>query len=215
MFTRLFLAALATVLSAQAAPAATLTEFCFKDPITGEERCAFHFDGPVTKGDSARLEEAILATGAALVIINSPGGSAIEGVLLNEVAVRYSLRTVAGKDFGAWSAAAVFWMGGTREYESNDESLVGMHWAYVPGIPEFNTDLINSLITLAIYDAENHNRINTSVLLLKMEIARSRYGTQGFVIRYKNQNWTIQDMNSSQALRERLESISSAQRGSR
>lgn len=215
MFTRLFLAALATVLSAQAAPAAILTEFCFKDPITGEERCAFHFDGPVTQGDSARLEEAILATGAGLVVINSPGGSAIEGVLLNEVAVRYSLRTVAGKDFGAWSAAAVFWMGGTREYESSDESLVGMHWAYVPGIPESNTDLINSLITLAIYDAENHNRINTSVLLLKMEIARSRYGTQGFVIRYKNQNWTIQDMNSSQALRERLESISSAHRGSR
>lgn len=214
MFTRLFLAALAIILSAQAAPAATLTEFCFQDSLTGEERCGFRFEGPVVRGDAARLEEAILSTGASLIIINSPGGSAIEGVLLNEVAVRYHLRTLAGKDFGAWSAAAVFWMGGTREYESSEDSLVGMHWAYVPGMPEYNTDLINSMITLTIYDAEQHSRTHTNLLLLKMESARSRYGSQGFVIRTKRTEWEVRDMNSSQSLRERLESISEVQRGS-
>jgi hypothetical protein len=212
MFRRTFLAALTLGLFlSQSTPAANLTEFCFQDPSTGEESCALYFDGMVLPGDAERLEKTVLDSGAVLVLINSPGGSALEGVLLNEVAIRHSLRTVAGKDFGAWSAAAVFWMGGTREYESQNDSLVGIHWAYMPGMPEYNTDLINSIITLAIYDAEGHSRVDTQILLFKMEIARSRYGTQGFVIRSQDRNWEIKDMNSSQTLRERLESISSAQ----
>ena len=88
-----------------------------------------------------------------------------------------------------------------------------MHWAYMPGMPEYNTDLINSLIAITVYDAMKGSRDQTKLLLIKMEMARHSFGTQGFVIRSQSSLWEVKDMNSSQALRDRLEFISTSHRG--
>lgn len=65
------------------------------------------------------------------ITINSGGGSAFGGLALFWEAERWdNLTTIAGKDFGAWSAAAMFWLGSPRDWMEAKESKVGFHQAY-------------------------------------------------------------------------------------
>lgn len=65
------------------------------------------------------------------VTINSGGGSAFGGLNLFWEAERWdNLVTIAGKDFGAWSAAAIFWMGSPRDWFEGERAKVGFHQAY-------------------------------------------------------------------------------------
>lgn len=62
--------------------------------------------------------------------INSPGGSAYGGIMLYYEAEKWdNLVTFAGKDYGAWSAAAIFWLGSPRDFYE-DGAQVGFHAAY-------------------------------------------------------------------------------------
>ena len=65
------------------------------------------------------------------VTINSGGGSAFGGLALFWEAERWdNLTTIAGKDYGAWSAAGIFWLGSPRDWFESKESKVGFHQAY-------------------------------------------------------------------------------------
>lgn len=64
------------------------------------------------------------------ITINSPGGSAYGGIFLYHEAEKWdNLITIAGSKFGAWSAAAVFWLGSPRDF-TVPGSQVGFHAAY-------------------------------------------------------------------------------------
>lgn len=91
------------------------------------------YSGDVRDGDSEKLAELMEECGDAVVYItiNSPGGSAFEGIDLFWEAERHAnLVTIAGKDFGAWSAAAVFWLGSPRDWFEGADAKVGFHAAY-------------------------------------------------------------------------------------
>ena len=76
------------------------------------------------------------------ITINSGGGSAYGGIALFWEAERWSnLITIAGKDFGAWSAAAVFWLGSPRDLFEAKESKVGFHQSYCNPIRPPGCDL--------------------------------------------------------------------------
>ena len=65
------------------------------------------------------------------VTINSGGGSAYGGLGLFWEAERWTnLITIAGKDYGAWSAAAMFWLGSPQDWFESKDSKVGFHQAY-------------------------------------------------------------------------------------
>ena len=64
------------------------------------------------------------------ITINSPGGSAYGGIFLYHEAEKWdNLITIAGSRYGAWSAAAIFWLGSPRDF-TVPGSQVGFHAAY-------------------------------------------------------------------------------------
>ena len=65
------------------------------------------------------------------ITINSGGGSAYGGIALFWEAERHqNLTTIAGADYGAWSAASMFWMGSPRDWFEGADAKVGVHQAY-------------------------------------------------------------------------------------
>ena len=81
---------------------------------TGEELIV-DYTGGVEWNDYLDLADIMEDAGdkPVYVFINSPGGSAYGGIYLFWEAARHdNLITVAGADFEAWSAAALFWSGG-------------------------------------------------------------------------------------------------------
>jgi len=85
------------------------------------------------------------------IFINSPGGSAWGGVGLYDEAQRWdNLILVAGADFGAWSAAAMFWMGADARYVEEGGGVVGFHLAYCNPYnpPGCDTDEIDDVMLL-------------------------------------------------------------------
>ena len=98
----------------------------------GEEELVVDYTGGVEWDDFIDLAEVMKdADGRTVYLfINTPGGSAYGGVYLHwEAAKHDNLVTVAGADFGAWSAGALFWSGGqTRIVELG--GIVSFHHAY-------------------------------------------------------------------------------------
>ena len=98
---------------------------------TGEELIVDYTEG-VEWNDYLKLADIMEdADGRPVYIfINSPGGSAYGGVYLFwEAAKHDNLTTIAGADFGAWSAAALFWSGGPERLVEVG-GIVSFHHAY-------------------------------------------------------------------------------------
>ncbi len=93
----------------------------------------YEYTGTVESNDADALHDIMTeADGTRVFItINSGGGSAYGGLGLFWEAERWqNLTTIAGKDYGAWSAAAMFWLGSPRDWHESAESKVGFHQAY-------------------------------------------------------------------------------------
>ena len=157
-----------------------------------DEKVAFSYTGEVTSQDAEMLDVLARAwSGYELIIhIDSPGGLAYEGVELYWMAKRHNVTTVAGHHFGAYSAAALFWLGGGDKALTVDGSIVGFHLAYCnpynpPGCPtadvdgEFYKILIDSLGRKAAHE-----------LWGRMLSVLDVYGSQGFVL-YKQVEGTL------------------------
>lgn len=112
-------------------PVAAGGEFTFK---THDESGAWYtYSGYVEDEDASQLRGIMRCWPEEIVYItiNSGGGSAYGGLSLFWEAERWdNLVTIAGKDFGAWSAAAVFWMGSPRDWFEGESAKVGFHQAY-------------------------------------------------------------------------------------
>jgi len=91
------------------------------------------YTGVVDRYDNLKLRtlmELIPSHTNVYCTINSPGGSAYGGIALYYEAEKWdNLITIAGADFGAWSAAAIFWLGSPRDF-TIPGSQVGFHAAY-------------------------------------------------------------------------------------
>jgi len=104
----------------------------------------YTYSGVVDDDDATQLRGImkIFPTKNVFITINSGGGSAFGGITLFWEAERWSnLVTIAGKDYGAWSAAAMFWLGSPRDWFEGAESKVGFHQAYCNPIRPPGCDL--------------------------------------------------------------------------
>ena len=93
----------------------------------------YSYTGYVDSDDCDRLHNVMLnhPNQIVFITINSGGGSAFGGLALFwEAEMWPNLVTIAGKDFGAWSAAALFWMGSPRDWFEGAQARVGFHQAY-------------------------------------------------------------------------------------
>ena len=93
----------------------------------------YTYTGHVDDTDADKLRDVMLNHPDRIVFItiNSPGGSAFGGLALFWEAEMWSnLVTIAGKECGAWSAAALFWLGSPRDWFEGEEARVGFHQAY-------------------------------------------------------------------------------------
>jgi len=93
----------------------------------------YEYTGTVLPSDVDNLREIMdRANGEyVFIVINSGGGYAYTGIDLYYEAEKWdNLVTIAGRDFGAWSAAAVFWLGSPHDFHQGKEAKIGFHVAY-------------------------------------------------------------------------------------
>lgn len=149
-----------------------------------EGAIVYTYTGSVDFGDTAMLREldaeVVGKQKELVVIIDSPGGAAYEGVDLYWAAKELNLITIAGSDFGAYSAAAMFWAGGSGEMMEG--SLAGFHLAYCnpyspPGcwVADIDGEMLKCLL-------DRFGRVRTAELFNQMNIALETYGVNGFVM---------------------------------
>ena len=115
------------------------------------------------------------------ITINSGGGSAYGGIALFWEAERWdNLITIAGKDFGAWSAAAVFWLGSPRDWFEAKESKVGFHQAYCNPIHPPGCDLTHFSKRLAeLFNKAGYHGKLFDAYLTNLQ---STWGIHGWVV---------------------------------
>ena len=146
-----------------------------------ETTVLYSYEGVVNDGDAEDLRELYLECDKDFhVIIDSPGGSAYEGVRLYWVANTYGINTIAGHKYGAYSAAALFWLGGSGDMLEG--SRAGFHLAYCnpynpPGC--WTADIDAEMLKCCL-DALGRER--TAELFNQMNIALKSFGVNGFVM---------------------------------
>lgn len=97
----------------------------------------YEYTGYVLGSDYLRLREVMNSHPCVnvFITINSGGGSAFGGIELFDEAEKWdNLITIAGKDYGAWSAAAIFWCGSPRDWFEGADAKVGFHQAYCDSV---------------------------------------------------------------------------------
>lgn len=154
-------------------------------PADGELPAFIAFEGIVERGDARAVRALVEAKNCKLVLIASPGGSAYEGLELFDVADELDLNCTA-VGFGAWSAAAMFWMGA----EGNNilpNSQVGFHYAYDgytnEPAPQWWHASVGARVHVAISrgDFKKPTAI-TDATLSRWQQAYDRFGTAGFFV---------------------------------
>ena len=116
-----------------------------------------------------------------MVFIDSGGGYAYAGCDLYWEAKRHdNLHTVGGYKYGAWSAAAMFWLGGSSRHIA-EGGIVGFHLAYCDARnpPGCDTRDIDAEMHLILEDAFGCDRAAT--IRDGLEWARGMFGVSGWV----------------------------------
>ena len=174
MFTTLMAAALAADVS-----------FVPADPAEGLP-AFIAFEGIVERGDARAVKALVEAHNCKLVLIASPGGSAFEGLELYDMAVEQELHTTA-VGFGAWSAAAMFWLGGTTQ-TILPTSQVGFHFAYDGWTGQPAPQWWHATVGARVQDSVTRSKAFkdttgvTDMTLSQWQEAYDRYGTAGFFV---------------------------------
>jgi len=146
-----------------------------------ESTATYHYTGVVTFGDAANLRDICETTDKKVaVVIDSPGGAAYEGVALYWMAKRFDVITCPGADFGAYSAAALFWLGG--DSAMIEGSIAGFHLAYCDAWnpPGCDTADIDGEFFKCLIDALG--RHEAVALWAQMQTALDTHGVNGFVL---------------------------------
>lgn len=116
-----------------------------------------------------------------MIFIDSGGGYAYAGCDLYWEAKKHdNLHTVGGYKFGAWSAAAMFWLGGQNRHVAVG-GVVGFHMAYCDphNPPGCDTKDIDAEMQLIFEDAFGCER--ASALRDGLEWVRGMFGVAGWV----------------------------------
>lgn len=149
-------------------------------PGTKDMPAFIEFTGIVERGDARAVRALVEAKKCKLVLIASPGGSAYEGLKLYDTAKDLELNcTTYG--FGAWSAAAMFWMGGKYNNILPD-SQVGFHYAYDGYTDEPAPQWWHATVGARVCDALDNEALITDITLGKWQQAYDMYGTSGFYV---------------------------------
>jgi len=161
---------------------ATAGDFTYlPGPVEDPTYATFSYTGEVNAGDSKKLVELFADTDKTLVIvIDSPGGSAYDGIDLYWTAKRLGIKTVAGSSFGAYSAAAIFWLGGSADMIEG--SIAGFHLAYYTSWnpPGGDTADIDGEFFKILVDA--FGRHEGAAFWVRCQAVLDAHGTNGFVL---------------------------------
>lgn len=129
-----------------------------------------------------------------LLTINSPGGSAYGGLdLYWAIEKQPRVVTIAGSEYGAWSAAAIMWLAGDHKL-IQPQGAVWFHAAYCQWDPEpptdigcdttsFQKELIKVLCNAGFCGARFNAWLN---------FVQANHGTDGW-IGVTNDGWSIRD----------------------
>ena len=148
--------------------------------LSCEGDLVIEYTGVVLPGDCYKIEKCVEETDITTILINSPGGIAQVGIALNRLARRLELKTIAGEDLGAWSAAGLFWLGGSKEHQG--EGRAGLHFAFNGlDISTRPTDYTNSIMAVCMDRSIVEENTVIDILSL-MELARNMHGVSGFVV---------------------------------
>ena len=150
------------------------------------------YTGVVDRYDHEKLRvlmELVSPHTTVFCIIDSPGGSAYGGLNLYYEAEKWkNLVTIAGSDFGAWSAAAIFWLGSPRDF-TIPGSKVGFHAAYCnpyfpPGCDtsEFQT-ILKEVLYREGFEAERFNAT--------LNYLQERFGVDAWLIK-TGEGWIVE-----------------------
>ena len=165
--------------------------------VTGEDYSSMDvtYRGEVLDNDSQKWH-AIEAAADGRVIyltIESPGGSAYEGIRLYWTLQAYPYLVTKASSYGAYSAAAVMWLAGdVREVPKG--TIVAFHAAFCwwdsEGTPDIGCD--TSHFQMYLIDVLHHAGYDGLAFNALLNQVQGIFGTDGWiVIRY--QGWTLWD----------------------
>tara|TARA_B110000858_G_C17767425_1_gene457777 strand:- start:195 stop:842 length:648 start_codon:yes stop_codon:yes gene_type:complete len=144
------------------------------------------YGGTVLPKDIARWQYiAKRANGRVIKLtINSGGGSAYAGIELYWLMERYPrLQTVAGKAYGAWSAAAVMWLAGDIRTIEPGGGQVFFHAAYCDWDPEPPVDIGCDTSVIQMFFADVWEDAGLDGLRFNewLDVVQTKMGTDGWI----------------------------------
>lgn len=86
--------------------------------------------GDIERSDAARFTDKINGISNAVVILDSPGGSVIDGILIGKSIRNNKFATAVPENTLCASSCALIWLAGTQRF-AEESSVVGFHAAYV------------------------------------------------------------------------------------
>ncbi|GAA6188967.1 hypothetical protein [Litorivita sp. NS0012-18] len=87
-------------------------------------------EGKIVQGDSDRFLETVRATEIGAVLLKSPGGNLVEGLVIGRAIRASGFSTGVAPGTACASACALAWLGGETRY-MDPTALVGFHAAYI------------------------------------------------------------------------------------
>jgi hypothetical protein len=90
-------------------------------------------EGEIQKGDAARFRAMAdtIPRGRAIVVLRSPGGYALESLMIGEAVRSHGFETSVPQNARCMSGCGLIWLAGTKRYLHAD-GVVGFHGAFDP-----------------------------------------------------------------------------------
>ena len=101
----------------------------YSDPDKLGDLKFIYVTGDIVSGDANEFLRVALQADKAIVILESPGGDAREGLLLGRIIRKSHYSTAVIGKSQCYSACALMWIGGVRKFLSKD-AVVGFHSVY-------------------------------------------------------------------------------------
>lgn len=86
--------------------------------------------GPIQEGDAQRFEAVASSSKKAMVVLNSEGGLALEGLEIGRTVRRRGAATSVPREYLCASSCALIWLAGKERF-AEDDSHIGFHAVYI------------------------------------------------------------------------------------
>ena len=159
-----------TMAMATTAQAGTFTQLKVYDNAE-----AWLFEGEIVEGDAKAFANLLARDPHIILVIDSPGGSALEGFALGRLTMKYrdEVTLVAQR---AYSAAGMWWLGDDEPQFLDDKSEVGWHLSYLFGerMDESSAQLLGHLTGKYLSDALDED--TAEALMIDLATIQAEYG---------------------------------------